>query len=206
MVKNARRVITLLVIIFFYFSFTSANKLTAQEFYLGLKTGSGWSGFTYEGQAAHEIDTEQKLNIALTYNLKFSEKYGLNIETGYSDRGVQIDNNELDYRLNYLDMPILLDYYPVPRVRLNAGPEITYLISAINQQNDSTKVNIMDRFENRWAINGAIGANYSINFFLDAGIRYQIPITTISQSDATLNTRNTKSRYLQLYLLFKIAN
>ena len=202
--KNTLKALTLLS--FLIFSSLVNSQVKAQDFYLGLKTGAGLSNFSYDGEADYEISTERKLNLALTHNLRFSQKFGLNIETGYSDRGVQINDDELDYRLNYLDLPLLLDYYPAPRVRLNIGPEITYLLSAINRENDSTKVNITERFANRWALNGVVGANYSISFFLEAGLRYQLPITTISQSDAILNTRNTKSRYFQLYLLFKIAN
>ena len=153
-----------------------------------------------------EIDTEQKLNVALTYNYKFSQKYGMNVETGYSDRGVSINADNLNYNLNYLDLPLLLDYYPISRVRLSAGPEISYLISAMNKSNDGSKTNISGNFDNRWAVNGAIGANYSVSFFMDLGLRYQLPITTISKTDPTLNINNVKSRYFQLYLLFKIAN
>lgn len=207
MVKNTP---ILQVRIIFFIAFLlihpTIQTLKAQEFYVGLKTGYGQSSFEHDGTSSFALNSKQFLNIALTYNYKFSDKYGVNIETGFSDRGVEIDNADLDYRLNLVDLPILLDYYPVPRLRLNIGPEITHLISAMNKASDGTKENITERFDKKWAVNGAFGANYNISFFLDAGFRYHIPFSTISQSDAVLNTQKTKSRYFQLYLLFKIAN
>lgn len=207
MVKNTQ-VLQVKVIVFILFFLIQSTPLTlqAQEFYLGLKTGYGHSDFSYKGTSSFELSPKQLVNIGLTYNYKFSNQYGLNIETGFSNRGVKIDNTDLDYRLNQIDLPILLDYYPVPRIRLNIGPEITHLISARNKLSDGSVENIRERFDKKWAINGAIGANYNISFFLDAGFRYHIPFSSISESDATLDTQKIKSRYFQIYLLFKIAN
>jgi len=162
MAKNTQAPVACLPIILFFLlvSLLNVKPINAQEFYLGLKTGYGQSNLDYEGNASAKIRAKQIMNVALTYNYRFSEKIGVNIETGYSDRGVKIDNSTLDYRLNYLDIPVLLDYYPVPKVRLNAGPEISYLINARNNSDDGTKTNISGNFDKRWAVNGAIGANY----------------------------------------------
>lgn len=205
MVKNTQVPLVRLAILIFLL-FSGALSLHAQEFYLGLKTGYGLSNIDYKGTANSKISAKQSMNLALTYNYRFTEQFGLNIETGFSDRGVKIENEALDYRFNYLDMPLLLDFYPLKNIRLNAGPEISYLVSAMNKASDGTKTNISDTFDNRWALNGAIGVNYSVSFFMDMGLRYQLPITTISKTDPTLNINNVKSRYFQLYLLFKIAN
>lgn len=207
MVKNTQILqVRIIVFILFLLIQSGPQALQAQEFYLGLKTGYGQSSFSHNGNPSFGLSPKQNLNIALTYNFKFSDRYGLNVETGFSNRGVEIDNTDLDYRLNQIDLPILLDFYPLPRLRLNIGPEITYLLSAKNKLSDGSKENIKGRFDNKWAINGAVGANYSISYFLDAGFRYHFPFSNISESDATLNIEKTKSRYIQIYLLFKIAN
>ena len=202
--KRKRRIQRLFLLLFIT---TSIHSLNAQDFYLGLKTGVGSSFYKHDGSASDNLSTKILPNVALTYNYRFPESiFGMNIETGFSNRGIHINNENLDYRLNFVDLPIMLDIYPTDFIRLNVGGEMDYLASAKNRLNDGTKEDITDNFDQRTSFAALAGINLSMTYFMDLGLRYSYPITSISEQDPILNIRNTKVHYLQAYMMLKIAN
>ncbi|MHA7099410.1 porin family protein [Roseivirga pacifica] len=198
--RRTQRLFLLLLIITF-------NTLNAQDFYLGLKTGVGVSDFQYDGSSAENLSPKIMPNVALTYNYRFPESiFGMNIETGYSNRGANIDSENLDYRLNFVDLPVMLDIYPVAFVRLNVGGEMSYLASAKNRLDDGSKEDVTRNFDQRTVFSALAGINLSMTYFMDLGVRYNYPITNVSQNDPLLGIENTKVHYVQAYMMLKIAN
>lgn len=198
--RRTQRLFLLLLIITF-------NTLNAQDFYLGLKTGIGVSDFQYDGSSAENLSPKIMPNAALTYNYRFPESiFGMNIETGYSNRGANIDSENLDYRLNFVDLPIMLDIYLFEFVRLNVGGEMSYLASAKNRLDDGSKEDVTRNFDQRTVFSALAGVNLSMTYFMDLGVRYNYPLTNVSQNDPLLGIENTKVHYVQAYMMLKIAN
>ena len=119
---------------------------------------------------------------------------------------LKCDHDTLDYKFHYLNMPVLLDVYPVKRLKLSLGVEIARLLSAKNLANDSTRQNIISTYDKRWEVSAAIGASLSVSYFMDLGIRYNTALSQISNQDAIIDRKNLFNQYTQLFILFKIAN
>jgi len=85
----------------------------------------------------------------------------------------------IDMKLNYLQLPILADFYFTDKFFVSAGPEFAYMISS--QKNvPPIATGFIDFTENAFEISGLIGLNYSISKKVDLGLRYNRGLTKIS--------------------------
>lgn len=193
--------ITALCILLFHFT------SNAQNYHLGLRTGYSQSSLQSDDQSAISIKDRQSFSIGLVHSIRpYQSKFGMSIETGYVLKGIRIENESLDYRLHYINMPILFDYFPTEKLKLSIGPEIGFLADARNRLTDSTSVSIDDIYEERWDISGTLSVSYALDFFVEIGARYNRSFTKFGNLDAVLNRRDQYSEYFQVFLAFKIAN
>lgn len=180
----------------------------SQEFYLGLRGGYNKSSLNSEPlNNPIELKDRHGWNIALTYTLE-SDKLpiGLTIETGYVLKGGRVNVDSMDYKFHYFNLPILLDIYPIEKLKISVGPELSYLAKATNIKNGSTKESILDTYNKRWELSGSASVSYSISFFADLGVKYNRSFTHVSNVDPILDRKNLYNKYLQIFLLLKIAN
>lgn len=182
-------------------------QLSGQEHYYAIKGGYNYSTLlNQEGTPQYSISSRSTFNLALVYSNKMRTlPIGFSIEPGYILKGTKIDHDTLDYKLHYINMPILFDFYPIERVKISAGPELAYLISARNL-NDTITTDISNIYNKRWELSGAIGVSFSPVFFMDVGFRYNMAFNYAAREDELLNARNLYNKYLQVYLILKIAN
>lgn len=193
--------ITSLFVLFFQYT------VCAQNYHLGLRTGYSQSTLSSDESSAIPIKDRQSFGIGLVHTFKpHQSKFGFSIETGYVLKGVRIENESLDYRLHYINAPILIDYYPTEKLRLSVGPELGFLADARNRLTDSTSVGIDDVYDERWDVSGTLSVSYALDFFVDFGVRYNRSFTKFGNLDAVLNRRDQHSEYFQVFLSFKIAN
>lgn len=186
------------------FVFFTSN---AQNYHLDLRMGYTQSSLNADEPSAIPIKDRQSFGIGLVHTIRpYQSKFGFSIETGYILKGARIDDEALDYRLHYLNLPVLFDYYPTEKLKLSAGPEIGFLADARNRLTDSTSVGIDAIYDNRWDISGTLSVSYALDFFLDVGVRYNRSFTKFDKIDAVLNRKDQYTEYLQIFLAFKIAN
>ncbi|OEK07499.1 porin family protein [Roseivirga misakiensis] len=178
-----------------------------QEFYTGLRIGYGLAGVQSDGNPQFDLSRRPSTNIALVLNNRFKKSaFGFSIEPGYHLKGTRVDDRELDYRFNFLSTPILLDIYPTEKVKISVGPEFSYLMSAKNRFNDTTKVDLTGTYTRKWEVAGTIGISFALDYFVDFGLRYTAGLTDMVALDPALDTRNLRNQSFQFFFLFKIAN
>lgn len=193
--------ITALFVLFF--NFTS----NAQNYHLGLRLGYTQSSLNASSPSAISLKDRQSFGIGLVHTIRpYQSKFGVSIETGYVLKGTRIDNESLDYRLHYINAPILLDFYPTEKLKLSIGPELGFLADARNRLTDSTSVTLEDIYEERWDVSGTLSVSYALDFFLDIGARYNRSFSKFGTPDNNLNRIDQHSEYFQIFLAFKIAN
>lgn len=186
-----------------FFSFYS----NAQNYHLDLRLAYTQASLNGDDPAAISIKNRQSFGIGLVHTIRpYQSKFGFSFETGYILKGARIDDEALDYRLHYINLPVLFDYYPTEKLKLSAGPEIGFLADARNRLTDSTSISIDDVYDNRWDISGTLSVSYALDFFLDIGARYNRSFTKFDKLDAVLNRRDQYTDYFQIFLSFKIAN
>lgn len=126
------------------------DKVASENFYFSLKAGANISNIT---------DTEKSsfatgFNFGLLANIKLSDRFYLVPEfaplspkgaknilkhtTGSEDLDnllANVDNSKIE--LNYIDIPIVLKYYPTETFNIGFGPYFSFLTSANNYYNFS---------------------------------------------------------------------
>jgi len=130
---------------------------------------------------------------------KLSEKFAFQPELMYSTQGTRksysgvIDNynfsGENKTKLSYLNLPLMLKYYFVPKFNIEFGPQIGLLLSAKNvidyddvmdgtAYSGSTKIDIKDQITTvDFGLN--FGAGYDFTEKISAGLRYNLGLSTI---------------------------
>ncbi len=178
-----------------------------QEYHLGLRAGYSQANLEADDESAFTLKARQAFTFAFTHNLRFRQSpIGFSIETGYVLKGARISDPGNDYRLQYMNFPVLLDIYPSENLRLSVGPEISFLADARNRTTDSTSVNLNSVFDKRWELSGTIGLSYALDFFVDIGARYTHGFSKYENLDAILNRREQYNSYFQIYFGIKLAN
>jgi len=178
-----------------------------QDIYLAVKGGPHLSNLRSDVSSSADASSYLGWNLALVASYQQRNlPIGVSLEAGYIRKGAVFNVDSLDYTFEFFGGPILFDYYLTEKVKLSAGPEFAYLTGAQNQLNDSTEIDITSIYSNRFEVGGTVGASFSLTFFLDVGLRYNMAFAKIADFDPRTRKIDVTTDYLQFFLLFKIAN
>lgn len=184
----------------------------AQQF--GLKAGLNLSDITNTSSA---VDTKMNAGIyaGVTATFPITETYSIKPELVYNQLGAKTDIADLGgiigqvsttTKLDYLSLPIMLQYNLPSNLYLEIGPEFSYMLSANQSLNSiispSTDIN-MD-YLNRFNVGAGIGAGYKINENLGISARYTLGLSGIGKSGNVTDyfLSNSKNNNLQVGLNF----
>ncbi len=169
-------------------------------------------------------------NINGTIEYRFHGAWGIAAEPGFIRKGsvVDGDNHHLYRRfnlhLNYLQLPILANFYWTDRFFISIGPELAYLINK-----DGNVPSLSDDYtpyqkevyiiftpfeENAFEISGLIGVNYSITKKIDLSFRYNHSFTYFAETpwfnhryppeEGPMGYSKDYNQYLQFIIRYKI--
>lgn len=177
--------------------------LTAQtgKVKIGVKAGLNISSLTSN---ENELDSSDKTGFTagLMAEISLAKNFAIQPEVLYSQQGMKFSYSDIDVvnshykstiELNYLNIPVMLKYYVVKGLSVQAGPQIGILLKANNKYQD----NFLG-YENHESFNlsdYANGIDTSVNFGLGyqfkdkfyADLRYNISYSDIFK-DASANT------------------
>lgn len=149
-----------------------------------------------------------------TYVGGFEYEYGMSDQLGllagvlYSEQGEKDNVNDLTLRLGYVNVPLMVQYYPVKGLALKAGAQLGFLVSK-KAKVDGTKIDI-DRLEafgypkdfRKFDIAIPMGISYEIaNIMLD--VRYNLGLIGIFKKDAGYD-ETYRNSVLQFTLGYRI--
>ncbi len=184
-------------------SILSVSFIQAQSFHFGIKAGTNLSqisgrafsdgfewGYNVGGFAELGIDKKWSIQPEVLFNqtnTKTADGFDEIIPTGF---------NDVDVKMNYLSIPILLSYKPIPLLSLQLGPQFGILMS--------TNQTLVGNGENAFK-NGDIsivgGAQVNIGGF-KAGARYIYGLNDLNALNPSADT--WKNQNIQLYIGFRI--
>ena len=121
---------------------------------LGIKAGVN----LYNVQNNNNTGYDQKIgyNFGLLGHIHVGNQFAIQPEIVYSTQGAKIGNSPYD--LNYINIPVMFQYMFDNGFRLQAGPQVGFLIAA-RSKNDNTTVNIKDDLK-PVDLGVSIGASY----------------------------------------------
>jgi len=175
----------------------------AQGFHIGLKGGANI--FKIEGKSFKE-EFNYGYNAGLFSEINFSKKLGIQPELLWNQSQTRTTNrfNELyndgvselkEVKLNYLSIPILLNYSPSKLVTFQAGPQFGILINKDERLLDNGE----QAFKSGdFSMLGGVQLNIGS---AKVGGRYVVGLTNINDID---NRDEWKNQGFQLYVGFRL--
>lgn len=182
---------------------TASLGTRAQGFHLGIKAGANL--FKVDGQS---FSQEYKFgyNVGAFSQLNFTSSWGIqpeimfnqtNYRTGTEFSSVYQVNglDGVEGKLNYLTIPVLLNFRPIPFLSILAGPQFGILLNSNEHLVDNTK----DAFKKGdFSLVGGAQLNLAS---LMVGARYVIGLNNINDVSSTSSWKN---QGWQLYAGFRI--
>jgi len=172
----------------------------AQGFHIGAKAGVNMNkiagrsfndefsyGFTAGGFAEINFSKKWGIQPELLWN-QSKTKTVSSIEQIYQEQGGLTDQ---DITLNYISVPLLLSYKPIPLLSLQAGPQFGILVN----QTQHFVENVQNAFK-KGDFSMIFGAQVNLAAF-KAGVRYYIGLNNINDID---NADQWKNQGFQLYI------
>lgn len=158
------------------------NKVNAQHVSLGVK-----GGVNIAGVSNFSDDARIGANVGVFAHTQVSPNFCIQPEVLYSWQGGRF--NSIDGKktlaLNYIQVPVMFQYYPVKQFYIEAGPQVAFLTNATVKNVDNTdKAGINDAYRKAdFAVN--VGAGVRLTPQVGVFARYNIGLTDITTSDAT---------------------
>lgn len=183
----------------------TTRQLHAQSFF-GMKTGYVLSRFAAtRGNEALSRAPHQSVALAMVFHGQLRTScMGVSIEPGYIQKGANFKDS-INYRLNYLNVPILLHFKPLKYLDFHAGPEIAFLMRATGVHSDYQEKQT-SLYNKRWDLSGVVGVNVALTYYMDLGFRYNNSFFKVTQYDPNIGYSDIKNQYLQVYILLKVVN
>ena len=182
---------------------------------IGVKAGLNISSLTSD---ENELDSSDKTGFTagIMAEIPLAKNFSIQPEVLYSQQGMKFSYSDVDVQnshykstigLNYLNIPVMLKYYVVKGLSVQAGPQIGILLKANNKYQDNflgyenhETFNLSDYANGiDTSVNFGLGYQFKNKFYTD--LRYTISYSDIFK-DASANTyiinSDMKNRVFQI--------
>lgn len=155
--------------------------------HFGLKGGMNASNVT-------KSNADMKIGFnagALAHIHTNSKSWAIQPEVYYSLEGAKWKGNaagaEAKTDLNYLNVPVLVQYLFDNGFRIETGPQIGFLMSAKNKVGNATAVDVKDNYKST-NISIPVGLGYLTSYGLGFDARYNFGVSDITTSPTKVNS------------------
>lgn len=164
--------------------FVSAQSQVSLKY--GVKAGLNVSTFTGDVDDAKSLTGAQ---FGVFARFSVLGKLALQPELLYSMQGAKNDGEDGDvkYKNNYIQIPVMVKFYPIMGLNIQAGPQLGFLASSkIDGEDAKDYMKKMD-----FAFN--VGAGYDTSFGLGIDARYSIGLTNVLDSNEMFDDVKAKN-------------
>jgi hypothetical protein len=168
---------------------------SAQDIHIGTKIGL--NSYTINNDNNSGFDSKIGLHAGLLGHIHLDEQFALQPELLYSMQGAK--SGDTNYNLDYINVPVLVQYMFDNGFRIQAGPQLGFLINA-KAKNNNSSTDIKDNFKSIDA-GLSIGASYihpPTSFGIDA--RYNLGLNDISENSNVQS--NSRGFQIGIFYLF----
>ena len=174
--------------------FTTTAIVSKAQVKFGVK--AGLNGYTLGGDEVDGEDIKTKIgfNAGGLVNIPISQMFAFQPEVIYNgEGGRQTDGDDrVNYNLNYINIPLLVQFTSASGFYAEVGPQIGFLMSAkadtkIGGTSSDTEIKDQLKTAN---FSAAIGAGFRMSSGLGIGARYNVGLGSIAEdSNSDLKTR-----------------
>lgn len=180
--------------VFGFLSIATMSLVQAQSF--GVKGGANISTISKEKSWD---DTNAKIGyyVGFYMHAPVNSVFSIQPEVLYNSVGVKYDNGSTSHTLglDYLSVPIMFQFEPIPKLYVEAGPQFSYLIGN-SDRNETDDVVTIKKYRNNsnynsFDLSGGIGFGFRFNN-ITIGARYVVGFTDIKKSGSTTWSNDDK--------------
>ena len=175
----------------------------AQNVNIGVK--GGLNLFNLNVENGQEFDTKVGFHAGLLGHIHLAPQLALQPEVVYSSQGGKYDVTGGEYKLNlgYINVPVMVQYMFDNGFRLQAGPQVGFLINAKSERPVIGEIDVKDAFK---TVDFGVGAGLGYvhpasGFGVDA--RYNLGLSDITDDASKLTNRGFQ---LGVFYLFNHKN
>lgn len=178
-------------------------------------------GVNFTNLYTDEVDDNNLLtsfNVGVFANLPVTNSLSIQPEVNFSRKGAELvyDNAFVSgtarFKLNYIEVPVLLKINLTENFNIHFGPYIAYLVDGqVTNESDSGSFDFEDNLDNDdfnkfdYGLSGGIGIDFST---AQIGLRYNYGLATVGKERTFAGTEYTfpdgKNSALSLYLAIKL--
>ncbi|RKF37142.1 opacity protein [Sphingobacterium siyangense] len=174
----------------------------------GIKAGGNLSGLTGS-------DSRSKLGFyaGAFVNFPLSGVFSIQPEVVYSQQGAKLNDRyffggiftatEMRQTLEYINVPLMVQYKATPKFYLEAGPEFGFLINAKFKEHFLGESLSRDNKDllNTFNFGAGIGLGYKFTPNLGVNVRYIAGLSKISKDDLGDSSKNTNFQFGLTYTM-----
>ncbi len=165
--------------------------LFAQGLAIGIKAGANFANLSVDSDlAGGDFNTSSmtSYDVGAYANINFSEKWGITPEVLWSAQGAKLDVG--DFKTDYVTVPIMVRWKPIQLLFIEAGPQFNILTKA-----EASGQDVKDQM-NSTSYCMAFGAGLNLPLRFNAGLRYVVGLTDLSDVDGI----EIKDQNFQIYV------
>ena len=172
------------------------------QVHFGIKGGMNASSLN-STPANSDLETKIGFNAGILAHIHTANpQWAVQPELYYSSEGAKSkSNNDAKLDLGYLNLPVLLQYMFDNGFRIEAGPQLGFLISAKSKLN-STSVDVKDNYK-KTSFSVPLGAGYLTTSGLGFDARYNFGISDINN---TSNGTKIHSNVFQFGIFYQFSD
>ena len=180
-----------------YFALFSVNIAFAQDVHFGIKAGLNATNLRYEGRS--ESDYKLGVHAGGLAHIHVTRKFAIQPELLYSGMGGEQKGSDTKYNFNYLAIPVLGQYMFGDGFRVQAGPQVSFLLSA-KREVDNNEVNIIDNYRTI-DLSLPVGFSYVLPSGFGVDARWVFGLNNIVEASGGVGARNNGGQFGIFYLL-----
>ena len=178
----------------------ASTALFAQDPKFGLKGGINLSKLTND-----PLDPDFRLGFhaGLLAHIHITPAFSLQPEAVYSSQGAKypdlVNGEDLNLKLNYINIPLLLQYNFNNGFRLQGGPQVGFLTGVADKVGDVELNSVSSDNYKTIDFSVPVGVSYLSDSGLGVDARYNIGVTNVVEG-STRNIRNSVFQFGLFYL------
>lgn len=180
-----KKIILFTVLAIFCFMANAQDEPTkASDISFGLKGGLNFSLIT--GDDTDNFDGRVAFHVGGVVEFPISEKFSVQPELLYSAQGDKgnFDGMDVEFNLDYLNVPVVAKYYVSEGFSLEAGPQLGFLLSA-KAEGGGVSIDIKDVIKSM-----DFGFDFGLGYKLDNGLnfsgRYYVGVSNFVDSNGSI--------------------
>jgi len=152
----------------------------SQEIDLGIKAGANFANIT----DVDDFSSKTGFQAGIFAGIKFTDKVGIQADLLYSQQGAEFDAGDFD--LTYVNVPVVLKYYLVQGLNVQAGPQFGFIV---DDKISTVFGDIEESIEaEKTDVSGIVGAGYDFPFGVRVDARYNFGLTKVVEGSDSKNS------------------